>query len=74
MSCLHHTNHSTFVHSLDPAHEELELDDQAEQAQAEETNPELEKGKPRCITPQSLTFILNHYLYVKIDCALSCRS
>jgi hypothetical protein len=30
----------------------------------------LEQEKHRCITPPSLTFISNHYLYVKIDCAL----
>jgi hypothetical protein len=46
------------MHSLDPTCKELELEDQAEQAQVEEANHEPEQGKPRCITPQSLTFIL----------------
>jgi hypothetical protein len=49
---------------------ELELEVQAEQVQAKETNPKPEQGKPRCITPPSLSFILNLYLYVKNDCPL----
>jgi hypothetical protein len=65
MSCLQHTNYSLLFHSLDPAHEEPEFEVQAEQAN---TNPE--QGMPQCITPQSLTLIANHYLYVKIHCAL----
>jgi hypothetical protein len=56
------------MYSLHPAHEELELEAQVEQAK--EANPELEQDKPRCITPQSLNFILNRYLYVKLDCTL----
>jgi hypothetical protein len=45
------------MYSLDPAHEEPELEIQAEQAQAKETNLEPEQGKPWCITQPSLTFI-----------------
>jgi hypothetical protein len=52
------------MYSLDPAPEEPELEVQAEQA--EEANPEPEQGKPRCITPHSLTFILNRYPYVNL--------
>jgi hypothetical protein len=51
MSCLHHTNCSTFMYSLDPAREEPELEFQAEQAQVEEANPEPEQDKPWYITP-----------------------
>jgi hypothetical protein len=40
------------LHSLDPIREEPELE-----VQAEEANIDPEQGKPRCITPQSLTFI-----------------
>jgi hypothetical protein len=29
------------------------------------------QGKPWCISPIILDFPLNHYFYVKIDCALS---
>jgi hypothetical protein len=61
MSCFYHTNLSPFMHSLDPAHEESELE-----VQVEETNPEPEQGKPRWITQQSLTFILNHYLMLRL--------
>jgi hypothetical protein len=60
--------------SLDPAHEEPELEAQVKQAEEAnpepEPEPEPEQGKPQCITPPSLTFILNCYLYVKIECAL----
>jgi hypothetical protein len=56
---VHHANISLLLHSLDPGNEEPELEVKAEQEQAEDTNPEPELGKPRCITPQSLTFILN---------------
>jgi hypothetical protein len=47
------------LHPLDPIHEKPELEVQAKQARAEETDPEPEpdQGKPRCITPQSLIFI-----------------
>jgi hypothetical protein len=41
MSWLHHTNRSLVMHSLDHVHEETELEDQAEQALAKTTNPEL---------------------------------
>jgi hypothetical protein len=33
--------------------------EQHEPAQTEETNPEQDQGKPQCITPLSLTFILS---------------
>jgi hypothetical protein len=39
------------MHSLDPACEEPKLEVQAEQVQSEETNPDPDEGKPRCITP-----------------------
>jgi hypothetical protein len=39
--------------------EEPEMEVQAEQVETEETNPEPEQGKPRCITPPSLTFVLD---------------
>jgi hypothetical protein len=51
MSCMHHTHRSTFMHLLDHVHEEPELEIQAEQAQAKETNTELDQGKPQCIPP-----------------------
>jgi hypothetical protein len=56
---MHHANISFILRSLDPVDEEPELEVQAEQDQAKDTNPEPEQGKARCITLQSLTFILN---------------
>jgi hypothetical protein len=67
---VHHANISLLLHSLDPGNEEPELEVQAEQVQAEDTNPEPEQGKPQCVTPKSLTFILSLYIYAKNDCAL----
>jgi hypothetical protein len=52
---MHHANISFLLHLLDPENEEPELEVQAEQVQAEDTNPELEQDKPRCITPKSFT-------------------
>jgi hypothetical protein len=41
-------------------HTELGLEEPTEQAQAEDlTNLALDQGKPQCITPLSLTFVLN---------------
>jgi hypothetical protein len=69
MSYLHHANYSRLA-SLDPVHEEPKLEAQVKQAEEANLEPELDQDKPWCITPQSLTFILNCYLYVEIDCAL----
>jgi hypothetical protein len=44
---------------LDHGHEEPE--ELTEPAPAEETNPELTKGKPQCIPPIILDFCFNHY-------------
>jgi hypothetical protein len=65
---VHHANSSLLFHSLDLALEELEV----QVKQAEEANPEPkpEQGKPQYITPSSLTFVLNYYLYVKVNYAL----
>jgi hypothetical protein len=50
---------------------EPESEVQAKKGQVEDlTNLVVDQGKPRCITPPFLTFILNNYLYVKIVCAL----
>jgi hypothetical protein len=58
-SChVHHANISLLLHLLDPMNEESELEVQAKQVQAEETNPDPKQVKPRCIKQQSLTYIL----------------
>jgi hypothetical protein len=53
---MHHANYSLLA-SLEPAHEELEVEAQVNPT--EEANPEPEQGKLRCTTPPSLTFVLN---------------
>jgi hypothetical protein len=55
---MHHANISLLVHSVDHVNKEPDLKVQAEQVQAEETNPKPDQGKPRCITLKSLTFML----------------
>jgi hypothetical protein len=47
------------MHSLDPTHKEPELEAQVDQAEEANPKPELEQGKPQCITPPTFTFILN---------------
>jgi hypothetical protein len=66
MSCLHNTNHSTFIHLLDHVHEEPESEVQVEEVQAEETNTDLDQGKPRCIPQIILDFDFNHYLMLRL--------
>jgi hypothetical protein len=60
----------TFV--LDPTEQEPE--ELSEPAPAEETNPEQEQGKPRCIKPLSLSFIYNLILFMIFGCALGHKS
>jgi hypothetical protein len=50
---------------------EPEPEELIEQAPVKATNTELAQGKPWCIPPIILIFSFNHYLYVKIDCALN---
>jgi hypothetical protein len=57
ISWLNHASYSLLLHSLDHIREEPELEVQAEQAQAKETGPDPDQGKPQCITSQSLIFI-----------------
>jgi hypothetical protein len=56
---------------LDPV--EPESEEPTELAPVEETNPELNQGKPWCISPKFLDFYFNSLLYVKYDCALNYR-
>jgi hypothetical protein len=41
------------MHSLDPAHDEPELEAQVDEAEKANPEPEPEQVKPRCITPNS---------------------
>jgi hypothetical protein len=71
------------IYSLDHVHAEPESEVQVEEVQKKygglqatsyvDTNISFEQDKPRCIPPLSLAFIfvLNHYNYVVLDCALS---
>jgi hypothetical protein len=62
LSYLMHCTILLLAHSCAIAidHAEPELKVQAEQAQVKDfTNLNLNQGKPRCITPHFLTFILN---------------
>jgi hypothetical protein len=52
-------------------HTKAELEEPTEQAQVEEfTNLALDQGKPRCINPCSLYFILNLCFVFHYECAL----
>jgi hypothetical protein len=52
--------------SLDHVPDESESKVQAEQAQAEETNPEIAQGKPQCIPPIIFYFSFNHYFMLTL--------
>jgi hypothetical protein len=49
------------LHILGHGHTEPESEESMETTPAEETNPELTKGKPQCIPPIILDFFFNHY-------------
>jgi hypothetical protein len=53
---MHHTNYSLHA-SLEPTHEEPEVEAPADPT--EEANLEPEQGKPRCITPNPWFLFLN---------------
>jgi hypothetical protein len=57
---MHHANYSPLV-SLDRAHREPEVEAQVDPTEEAnlEPEPEPKQGRPRCIKPQFLTFILN---------------
>jgi hypothetical protein len=58
-------------HALDQVHVEPVSEVQAEQDQVEDfTNLDLNQGKPWCINPCSLYFILNIYFMFYFGCAL----
>jgi hypothetical protein len=60
------------MHPLDHVLVKLRLEVQAEQAQVEATtNLALNQGKPWCINPCSLSFILNIFFTSHYICALS---
>jgi hypothetical protein len=52
---------------------EPESKEPTELSLVKETNPELDQGKPRCISLKFLDFCFSSLLDVKYDCALSCR-
>jgi hypothetical protein len=67
---MHHFDIGSSIYTLD--HTEPYPEELSELAPAKaSTNPDLTHGKPWCIPPMIFDFYLNHYLYVKIDCALS---
>jgi hypothetical protein len=55
--------HVWLISPIDHVYVELELELPTEQVQVEDfTNLDLTQGKPRCIPPKSLSFILELYL------------
>jgi hypothetical protein len=57
---------------IDPV--EQERDELPEPAPVEDTNPEQDQGKPRCILPHPLSFIYFFSYFMIPDCALGHRS
>jgi hypothetical protein len=58
----------SFMYTLD--HAESETEELMEQAPVETTNPEL-MASPSASHQYFLASLVSHYLYFKIDCALS---
>jgi hypothetical protein len=57
---------------IDPVEQEREK--LLEPAPVEDTNPEQDQGKPRCILPHPLNFIYFFSYFMITDCALGHRS
>jgi hypothetical protein len=70
---MHHANYSLLA-SLDPAHEEPEVEAQVDPTEETNPEPEPEQDKPRCIKPPSLSFVYLCILFMILACALGCRS
>jgi hypothetical protein len=70
---MHHANYSLLA-SLDPVHEEPEVEAQVDPTEEANPEPEPEQGKPRCIKPHSLSIVYLYILSMILDCALGCRS
>jgi hypothetical protein len=63
--------HIKLFHVPDLVHAEPVSEVQAKQDQVKDfTNLDLNQGKPRCINPCSLYFMLNHCFMLCIGCAL----
>jgi hypothetical protein len=79
--CVLHPNSTHFMYSLERVFTELESEVQEEQYPGGvqgsqvpsfvDSNSFPKQDNPRCITPILLGFSFNHYLYVKINCALT---
>jgi hypothetical protein len=54
----------TAIDLVEQEHEEL-----PEPAPVEDTNPEQDQGKPRCILPHSLSFAYLLSYFIILDCA-----
>jgi hypothetical protein len=55
-------------------HVEQGREEPLEPAPVEDTNPEQDQGKPRCILPHPLSFIYFSSYFIIPDCALGHRS
>jgi hypothetical protein len=55
-------------------HAEQGPEEPSELVQVEDTNPEQEQGKPKCIWPPSLNFVYNYILFMILECALGYRN
>jgi hypothetical protein len=71
MHCIH-LSISLLPTTIDPVEQERE--EPPEPALVQDTNPEQDQGKPRCILPHSLSFIYHLSYFMILDCALGHRS
>jgi hypothetical protein len=71
MYCIH-LSISLLPTAIDPVEQERE--EPPDPAPVEDTNPELDQGKPQCILPYSLSFIYLLSYFMILDCVLGHRS
>jgi hypothetical protein len=71
MHCIH-LSISFLPNTIDLVEQERE--EPSEPAPVEDTNPEQDKGKPRCILPHPLRFIHFFSYFMIPDCALCHRT
>jgi hypothetical protein len=70
---MHHANYSLLA-SLDPTHEEPEVETQVNPTKEINPKPKPKQGKHWCIKPPSLNFVYLYILFMNLNYALGCRN
>jgi hypothetical protein len=71
---MHYFHRSVLFLRIAIDHMEQGCEEPPEPAPVEDTDPEQDQGKPRCILPHPLSFIYFFSYFMILDCALGHRS